>query len=657
MERIAKLVRAAASSAALCVVVAVVLSAQTLTTIYSFCSHGNCEDGQSPLAGLVQASDGNLYGTTCCGGKSSKGTVFRITTGGALTSLYSFCSLENCADGQSPLAGLVQASDGNLYGTTNAGGLFASYGTVFRITLNGALTSLYSFCSQNGCPDGNYPGGALVQASDGNLYGTTPEGGLTGVGTVFKIAPSGALATLYSFCPQRSCTDSGSVPNGGLVQASDGNLYGTTSGNTGGVFKITTTGALTSLYTFCSVDNCPDGEYPVAGLVQASDGNFYGTTDLGGPSRAGSVFKITPSGLLTTLHLFCSQANCPDGQNPQAPLVQAGDGNFYGTTTYGGSSGQGTVFRITPGGALTTLYSFCSESNCSDGANPVAGLVQAGDGNLYGTTAGSAETGSGTVFRLNIGLPGGPSISSGGVVNAASYATGGVAPGSIASAFGSFLLSPPATAANVPLPMALSGLSMEFGGRFAAPLYFVSGAQVNLQVPWELAGQSQTMLVADLNSQTGPTQAVQLTAYAPGIFSTNAEGTLQGAILDTSYQLVDASNPATAGTYILIYCTGLGAVTNQPLTGSIALSDPLSWTVAVPTITIGGVKAGLQFWGLAPGFVGLYQNQCASARGGVPGIGRARGTFHRRRDIKHRDHCDPVTLRCRCGTAAARYSR
>ena len=619
MKRIANLAKAASAIAGLCAV-AVVSTAQTLTTLYSFCSQPGCTDGISPSAGLIQTSDGNLYGTTWGGGANgSKGTVFRITTGGVLTTLYSFCSQDNCADGQWPYAGLVQASDGNLYGTTGAGGVLGSYGTVFKITVRGGLTTLYKFCSQNSCPDGNYPTGALVQASDGNLYGTTPNGGSIGTGTVFKITLGGALTTLYSFCPQRSCTDGGSIPNGGLIQASDGNLYGTTAGNAGGVFKIATSGALTSLYTFCSLDNCADGDYPVAGLVQASDGNFYGTTDMGGPSRAGAVFKITPSGELTALYLFCSQANCTDGQNPQAGLVQAGDGNLYGTTTYGGSGGQGTVFKITTSGALTTLHSFCSQGSCPDGANPVAGLVQASDGNLYGTTAGSAETGFGTIFRLNIGLPSGPSISTGGVVNAASYATTGVAPGSIASAFGSFLLSSAAVATDVPLPATLLGLGLQFRGTLAAPLYFVSGWQVNFQVPWELAGHSQTTLAATLNRQTGSSQTVPLAPYAPGIFSINAQGTSQGAILDTSYQLVDASNPATAGTYILIYSTGLGAVTNQPSTGAVALSDPLSWTVTEPTVTVGGVPTSLQFWGLAPGFVGLYQVNAQVPAGVTPG--------------------------------------
>jgi uncharacterized protein (TIGR03437 family) len=201
----------------------------------------------------------------------------------------------------------------------------------------------------------------------------------------------------------------------------------------------------------------------------------------------------------------------------------------------------------------------------------------------------------------------GPIINPRGVVNAASYALGGVAPGSIASAFGTFLLISGASASGLPLPVNLSGFSMQFGGSLAIPLYYVSGAQVNLQIPWELAGQSQPSLAATLNTQTGPQENVTVVPFAPGIFSMNSQGTGQGAILDPSYHLVDASNPASAGSFILIFCTGLGAVTNQPPTGSPGPTNPLARTTTMPTVTIGGAPANVHFAGLAPGFVGLYQ--------------------------------------------------
>jgi uncharacterized repeat protein (TIGR03803 family) len=241
--------------------------------------------------------------------------------------------------------------------------------------------------------DGAYPEAALVQGIDGNLYGTTANGGANNSGTFFKINPAGKLTVPYSFCSQSNCTD-GAGPVAALVQAANGTFYGTTRGGgangSGTIFKITPSGTLTTLYSFCSQSNCADGGTPDAGLVRAFDGDFYGTTSSGSASgNFGTIFKIAASGALTTLYSFCAKANCADGYSPEAGLVQAPDGDFYGTTLYGGASDNclssdgisavscGTVFKITSSGMLTTLYSFCSESDCTDGGNPAAGLVQA----------------------------------------------------------------------------------------------------------------------------------------------------------------------------------------------------------------------------------------------------------------------------------------
>ncbi len=227
-------------------------SAQSLTTLHAFAGYPN--DGSAPSAGLVQATDGNFYGTTYAGGTSGNcqggcGTVFRITPGGTLTTLHSF----DCYDGASPTAALVQGTDGNFYGTTYGGGANQYYGTVFKITPSGTLTSLYSFCAQANCTDGSMPYAGLVQGTDGNFYGTTLEGG-----------------------------------------ANSGCSLG--SGTCGTVFKITPGGTLTTLHSFCAQSGCADGGNPYAGLVQASDGNFYGTTFERGANGYGTVFKITPSG-------------------------------------------------------------------------------------------------------------------------------------------------------------------------------------------------------------------------------------------------------------------------------------------------------------------------------------------------------------------------
>jgi YVTN family beta-propeller protein/uncharacterized repeat protein (TIGR03803 family) len=367
-----------------------------LTTLYSFCSQSGCTDGATPFAGLAQGVDGNFYGTTELGGGSGGtfcgtvggcGTVFKITPNGMLTTLHTFCSQSNCSDGGIPFTGLVQGVDGNFYGTTEVGGGGQSFcgvvgcGTVFKITPNGMLTTLYRFCSQSGCADGGFPDAALVQGADGNFYGTTEgfganseacaQSGSGDCGTVFKITPGGTLTTLYSFCTQTGCAD-GDSPQAALIQGADGELYGTTlfGGNSsvnclatagtgcGTIFKITTGGGLTTLYSFCPQSGCADGAIPFGALVQGSDGNLYGTTGLGGAGNAvcqggiagcGTIFKITAGGALTTLHSFCSQTRCTDGGTPFVGLIQGTNGNFYGTTVGGGTAGYGTVFSFSTG--------------------------------------------------------------------------------------------------------------------------------------------------------------------------------------------------------------------------------------------------------------------------------------------------------------------
>jgi uncharacterized repeat protein (TIGR03803 family) len=312
-------------------------------------------------------------------------------------------------------ATLVQGTDGNLYGTTAAAGAYQS-GNLFKMTPRGALTVLYDFCAQPNCADGGGPGG-LVLGINGNFYGTTTSGGAYGsqfggpnAGTVFKITPSGTLTVLYSFCALTNCAD-GSVPSG-LVQGADGNLYGTTQGGGayasqfggGTVFKITPEGAFWTLYSFCSLSNCADGSNPTAAMIPAGDWSFYGTTAGGGLDAGGTMFRITPEGAFTTLYSFCSQPNCTDGDAPRGGLVQAPDGNFYGTT-------QTTVFKIAPAGALTTLYTFCAQHNCADGSGPYGTLVHAADGDFYGTTSLGGNNscqflgtvGCGTVFKITPG--------------------------------------------------------------------------------------------------------------------------------------------------------------------------------------------------------------------------------------------------------------
>jgi uncharacterized repeat protein (TIGR03803 family) len=408
MNKVLRFRVAASAVFLLCVVTSIAAPAQTFTTLASF----DGTNGAEPEVGsLVQGLDGNFYGTTYDGGAHGTGVVFKVTPGGKLTILYSFCSQTNCADGGNPYGGLVLATDGNFYGTTSVGGAVSYAGTFFRVTPTGTLTTLYSFCAQQpNCADGEQPFAGLVEATDGDFYGTTHSGGAHGYGTVFKITPTGTLTTLYSFCTQANCAD-GSSPSAGLVQATDGKFYGTTYeggadnacyGGCGTVFKVASEGTLTTLHSFDETD----GAGPLAGLVQAIDRSFYGTTYEGGnlscfaPIGCGTIFKISSGGTLTTLHSFDST----DGGFPFAGLVQAADGNFYGTTELGGANdncadGCGTVFAITSEGTLTTLHSF----DGTDGYELLAGLVQGTEGNFYGTAHYGGSSNDGTLFSLSVG--------------------------------------------------------------------------------------------------------------------------------------------------------------------------------------------------------------------------------------------------------------
>ena len=379
---------------------AIAAPAQSFKVIRSFDYYGYGNGNGPQYVSLVQGSDGELYGTTLGNGW---GTVFKITTAGELTVVCYF-EESGCPGGAYPFAGLMQGADGNLYGTAwqgNASGSNEVYGwgTVFEITAGGQPITLYGFCSQTNCADGADPFAPLMQAKDDNFYGTTFDGGAAGYGTVYEITAAGTLTTLHSF----SYTD-GAGPVAGLIQAKNGNFYGTTlyGGTYGGgtVFEITDAGKLWTLHSFGSAG---DGAQPYAGLVQAKDGNFYGTTFGGGAYDHGTVFEVTADGKLTTLYSFCSQTKCADGAFPYAGVIQATDGNFYGTTSQGGASNWGTVFAISPAGKLTTLHSFCSKTNCTDGADPVGGLIQAADGKFYGTTAEGGAHENGTVFSLSLG--------------------------------------------------------------------------------------------------------------------------------------------------------------------------------------------------------------------------------------------------------------
>lgn len=394
---------------------ATVLHAQTYNVLYNF-GTVKCDPLSPTNAGVIaQGRDGNLYSSTGTFGSgcNSGGVTFKITPQGKLTLLHSFGS-QNGDQGE-PFSGVVLGTDGDFWGTSEGG----DYGgNVWKMTASGKLTDFNVLVGTKDV-NGIEPTAPPVLGMDGNFYGTTSEGGnitkctsgFGGCGVIYKITPSGKTFKVIHTFDQ---TDGGN-PYAPLVLGIDGNFYGTTyqggAGGAGVVFKITPSGnKYTVLHSFCSQTNCTDGANPFDALVQGLDGNFYGTTEYGGTGtgglRQGVVFKITPAGKLTVLYNFCSLASCKDGSNPIGGLVQATDGNFYGTTLGGGANNLGTIFQITPRGKYTTLHSFEDITGAPFGKYPQVTLIQNTNGILYGDTSagGTGFRHTGVFYSFDLGL-------------------------------------------------------------------------------------------------------------------------------------------------------------------------------------------------------------------------------------------------------------
>jgi uncharacterized protein (TIGR03437 family) len=504
---------------------------------------------------VAVGSTGVLYGTTPDGGDDSAclsgysgpdgcGVIFSLAPpaapGGGWTEavLFTFNAVR-------PEASVVTGGSGALYGITAPGPCWLLFGP-----------------------------NCWTASEPGYVYSLTPPATLGGAWT---------RAVLDSF-PATVGYSNVVIGGGGLPYVS---IYSTSGPPSGQVLSLSppvggSNHAWTALWNF--TDAQPDS------LAVGGGGTLYGTA-AGGVSSSGSqtysVWSLTPPATPgapwseSTLYSFTAAS----AGNGISLLTVGSNGTLYGVayTIPCGNMYCGAIFSLTPPAAAgaawaeTTLYSFTG-----GGVTGPEYLVIAGDGTLYGTTRGGGAAGLGTVFRLKLAVPE-PAINPNGLVTAASY-TAPVSPGSIASAFGDFFLPSPISATQSPLPASLSGLSLAFDTSAPAPLFFVSGGQVNLQVPWELAGQPQANLAATLDGQTGTAQTVNLATSAPAIFATNAQGSGQGAILDTSNRLVDASSPATPGSTVLqIFCTGLGPVTVPQQPGSPAPADSLVYTAATPT--------------------------------------------------------------------------
>jgi uncharacterized repeat protein (TIGR03803 family) len=377
-------VKASCLSFGICLALAIHAPAQTFTVLQNF-------EQSDPTSALVQGLDGNLYGTMGGGEIGFEGNVYTLTPSGTYTTIATPCCYS--------YAPVTLASNGYFYGSTQQGGI-GGEGSIYRMAASGATSTLYSFCVTT-CDDSSDPQGPLVQLGNGDLYGTT-------ITTFFKISLTGELTTLFNFC-NPNCNDGVTTPSG-LVLGSDGNFYGVTSGsqNYGTVFRMNPYGGGLTLHVF----GVGDGSTPVGPLVEGTDGYLYGVTLSGGTgvNRAcndigsggcGTIFKISKTGVFTTLHEFSGR----DGANPAAGLVLGSDGNLYGTTyAGGGTKNAGTLFVISPSGAFATLHYFCSQTDCLDGNSPFMPLLQATNGTLYGTTRLGGTQTNGIFFSLSRGL-------------------------------------------------------------------------------------------------------------------------------------------------------------------------------------------------------------------------------------------------------------
>lgn len=427
--------------------------AGVLTTLVNFTGTTGAALGSAPNGVLVTGSDGNLYGTTAGGGAGGFGTVFMITPTGTLTTLAQFTGTTGAVLGSSPKGGLVELPDGSFMGSTTTGGSGGGSGTVFRITKAGVLTTLVNFTGTTGTAPGTTPQGTLVRGADGSYYGLCASGGMYGGGTIFKVTIEGFLTTLVHL--------SGVPTLGRLAQAADGTVFGTTVGgglaagygtafslplggapaiiahlppttgttaisstrglfqgpdgllygvssaggtlNFGSVFKMTTGGSLTTITSFSGTTGANLGSAPLAPLILGADGNYWGSTSSGGTSALGVVFKLTPGGVQTNVAAFSGTTGSVLGSSPQGRLLLASDGNYYGTTTSGGSGANGTIFRITPGSVFTNLVNFTGQLGAVPGTAPSGNLVQGADGSLFGVTNTGSVANLGTIYKVTTG--------------------------------------------------------------------------------------------------------------------------------------------------------------------------------------------------------------------------------------------------------------
>ena len=385
--------------------------AATLTTLVDFSGTAAPNKGSTPRGALVLEDD-LLWGATEVGGVASgtgNGTVFKFDPAtSTFTGLVEFAGTTN---GSKPTTGLLKASDDNFYGTTSVGGT-DSIGTIFQMLPDGTLTTVYTFRSATASSIGSTPNERLVEGADGYLYGTTSLGGLSGKGVIFKIAktPGSTPITLVEFTGGTTGAKRGNKPQG-LNLGKDGHFYGVTESDgafgAGTLFKMTAAGVISTMGDFgSSTSTSTAPKTPRAPLVQGKDGYLYGTTALGGKNGFGGIYKTAPGSASATLLVsFTGTSGAAKGSLCETPLVQGTDGLFYGVTRKGGASDRGTIFKVSSTGVFTTLIEFTGNGAINQGSDPRAALVQDNEGNFYGTTSTSGANGVGTLFKLSDVLP------------------------------------------------------------------------------------------------------------------------------------------------------------------------------------------------------------------------------------------------------------
>ena len=385
-------------------------TAQTFTPLYTYPNTSNNSTGVNAPALFSQGPDGELYSTIQTNGTYNYGSVYKMSTTGVYTSVYSFCAEGGFCNttGDTPYGGVTLGTDGNLYGTTLGGGACdQGVGTIFKVTPAGAWTKLWDFTAGTACDgytgllDEGAPYYAPFQAVNGDFYGVD-QGVYSGTYGIFYMITTKGKLTAHPF----NYAD-GANPNI-PTQGTDGNFYGTTQGGgdptckCGAVYKATAAGKITALHTFKGYPT--DGNRPIGALVQANDGDFYGTTYQGGAYNEGAIFKISASGVYTLLFSLDFASPALLGSYPVAGLTLGTDGKLYGVTEHGGTNNYGTIFQVVPGGDLTFLHSFCSVAGCPDGIVPETPLVQHTNGKFYGTASGNSLC-CGVFYSFDMGLP------------------------------------------------------------------------------------------------------------------------------------------------------------------------------------------------------------------------------------------------------------